>query len=164
MAAAAADAVKKATRRTYEGLMGQLEGWCHENQGRFPGIINAHTNEIDIDVLLHDANAYVHFLMFACSRMIKSDQQPRVRRHLVTKHVNALRLYIMEQALAGALSCQGAMRLPFWDALGAFMIGLHRHELPADSVRRRYLTPMPQRWGWVIDGGLYAAAAAGPQQ
>ena len=58
MAAAAADAVKKATRRTYEGLMGQLEGWCHENQGRFPGIINADTNEIDIDVLLHDANAY----------------------------------------------------------------------------------------------------------
>ena len=49
MAAAAADAVKKATRRTYEGLMGQLEGWCHENQGRFPGIINADTNEIDID-------------------------------------------------------------------------------------------------------------------
>ena len=164
MAAAAADAVKKSTRRTYEGLMGQLEGWCHENQGRFPGIINADTNEIDIDVLLHDVNAYVHFLMFACSRMIKSDQQPRVRRHLVTKHVNALRLYIMEQALAGALSYQGAMRLPFWDALGAFMIGLHRHELPADSVRRRYLTPMPQRWGWVIDGGLYAAAAAGPQQ
>ena len=48
MAAAAADAVKKATRRTYEGLMGQLEGWCHENQGRFPGIINADTKSTSV--------------------------------------------------------------------------------------------------------------------
>ena len=145
-----------------DDLMPQLAGWCHENQGRFPGIINADTNKIDIDVLLHDADAYVHFLVFACSRMSNSDQQLRVRRHLAFLHVNALRMYIMDQALAGALSCQGTMRLPFWDDLGAFMIGLHRHELPAESTRRRSLAPMPQRWGWALAGGVHAAAP--PQQ
>ena len=82
-----------------DDLMPQLEGWCHENQGRFPGIINADTNKIDIDVLLHDADAYVHFLVFACSRMSNSDQQLRVPSCLVAKHIATLRSYIMSQAL-----------------------------------------------------------------
>ena len=44
---------------------------------RKPGPVSGHhqrRHEIDIGVLLHDVNAYVHFLMFACSRMIKSDR------------------------------------------------------------------------------------------
>ena len=58
-----------------------------------------------------------------------SFQQLRVRCCLVAKHIDTLRLYIMEQALlAGALELflagiRGAMRLmrlPFWADLGAF--------------------------------------------
>ena len=138
-----------------DDLMPQLAGWCHENQGRFPGIINADTNKIDIDVLLHDADAYVHFLVFACSRMNNSDQQLRVLSCLVAKHIATLRVYIMVQALlptevAGAL--EGRLMLPFWDDLHAFFTGLRRDEAGPDSALARYLTPMPQRWGWVLAG------------
>ena len=139
-----------------DDLMPQLEGWCHENQGRFPGIINADTNKIDIDVLLHDADAYVHFLVFACTRMSNSDQQLRVPSCLVAKHIATLRSYIMYQALlptevAGAL--EGRLtRLPFWADLHAFFTGLCRDEAGPDSARYKYLTPMPQRWGWVLAG------------